>query len=435
MRRHMRSTSGLVATLALVVVGLTAACGGSGSVFPLVSTQPVEPTTDEADDGQSADPTDPTDSTDPIDPIGAIGLPDPIDPNATSEVTFPPVDNESPPPQVPVEQDVIHLVRHSSIDPMAGGVEAISLLVPDTWQASSEAQWLPEWSRAAFLQTQVVDPVSGLTVDWLPIQDFIFFDVPAGFDVPIGGNYQGKAFVPPPTDAVQFVQDFWMSSSLSHLQGATVVNVAEVPAIADELVRLFAGPADAGAFRIRYAYSNNGVPWEQDVSFALLVSQANGITSWYVNFAWTVGAPAGEIDRNAALVSTVVASRISSPQWEATYRKVQDLFRQGIRQQMADTVAFGQALAAYRAEIQQLQQQVVDERAASQDRNAEIFRETLGGVEAYVDPVNGGFVELPLGFNDYYVNAQGEYLAVEQPGFDPNTLNDGVWTKLEPRFG
>ena len=53
-----------------------------------------------------------------------------------------------------------------------------------------------------------------------PIQDFIHFRPPAGLDVPVGGNYQGKAFVPPIRDPERFVRSFWIPSPLGHLAEA-----------------------------------------------------------------------------------------------------------------------------------------------------------------------------------------------------------------------
>jgi hypothetical protein len=96
-------------------------------------------------------------------------------------------------------------------------------------------------------------------------------------------------------------------------------------------------------------------------------------------------------------------------------------------------VAFGNLLAAHRAESQALQAQVTAERLASQDRIAEMRREVLGGVNTYTDPFTGSLVQLPVGWNKYWVNQQGEYIASEQPGFDPNTLNMGSWQQLQPR--
>ncbi len=55
----------------------------------------------------------------------------------------------------------------------------------------SSVQWWPEWHRLAFLKTRIVDPNSGLTIEWLPTQDFIWFDPLPGLpQPPIGGNYR-----------------------------------------------------------------------------------------------------------------------------------------------------------------------------------------------------------------------------------------------------
>jgi hypothetical protein len=329
--------------------------------------------------------------------------------------------------------NVLRFTPQAVTDPASNNVTAITYLVPQGWQSTAGVQWLPEWSRLAFLQTRVNDPTSGVIIEWLPIQDFIWFQAPAGFNAPIGGNYQGKAYVPPIADPVQFVSQFWFPGALAHLQSARLVNVTQVPAIAEDFKRNFGGPADAFAYRMRYEVLVNGTTWEEDVSFALLYAGNSSITSWYVNYAYTVRAPKGVLDRLAGVISTVLASRNSTPEWEANFRLVQRLFTQGIQQQMADTEAFGRTLAAHRAESAALQAQVTAERAASQDRIAELRRETLGGVETYNDPVNRVPVQLPVGFNEYWVNTKGEYLTSSQAGFDPNTLNSGFWQRLERR--
>ncbi|MEA2621217.1 MAG: hypothetical protein QOH61_127 [Chloroflexota bacterium] len=343
---------------------------------------------------------------------------------------FPTLDTAQRPTPIDGLRPPVRFSRQAVQDPAAGNVDALVFLLPDGWQAQAGVQWLPAWERLAFLQTTVFDPSTGITIDWLPIQDFIWFDPPAGLSAPIGGNYQGKAYVPPATDPVQFVADFWMPNVLPHLRNATLVRVDQVPEIAAEFETGFGGPADAFAYRMRYQYDQGGQAWEEDVSFALLYSAANGITSWYVNFAYTVRAPLGELDRNAGMISTVVASRITTPEWEGIYRLVQQLFIQGIRQQMADTLAFGNLLAQYRAESAALQQQVTEERQASQDRIAELRGQVLQGIETYANPFNQELVQLPVGWSQYWVNAQDEY-AVSDPGFDPNGFGGGGWQQLQ----
>ena len=109
------------------------------------------------------------------------------------------------------------------------------------------------------------------------------------------------------------------------------------------------------------------------------------------------------------------------------------LFIQGIQQQMADTAAFGQLLAQHRAESQALQEQVVQERQASQDRIADLRGEALQGIQTLVNPIDNTLIQLPQGYNQYWVNSQGQFVVSDQSGFDPNAFGGSGWQLLQPR--
>ena len=435
----------------VLALGLITACGGavSGSGAPAPRSSSSAPRTATAAPGEQAtgpaQPGDPGPRTFP-----PIELPTPV-PSSTFDgpqtappielppVEFPPATFEAPPTfplpsGVELPPDARQPLRLRPVavwDPAAGNIPAMTFLLPDGWQAEGNVLWTHQWSRLAQLQTRIVDP-TGIQIEWLPLQDFMWFQPPAGFDVPIGSNYQGKAFVPPVTDPAEFVSAFWMPNSLAHLQGATLMRIDEVPAVAEEFVRGFGGPATASAYRLRYEYSFEGQAWEEDVFLALLYAGSAEITSWYVNFAYTVRAPKGVLDQEQEIISTVIASRVTTPEWEGTYRLVQQLFTQGIVQQMADTAAFGRALTQYYAESAALRDQVAAERQASQDRIARLRGEVLSGVQTYVDPVSQQLVQLPVGWNEYWVNSQGEYLVSDTAGFDPNDVDNGGWQRLQP---
>ena len=332
-----------------------------------------------------------------------------------------------------VPANTVRWFRQGITDPAAENVEAFSFLLPEGWSYQGRVEWMPTFSRVAFLQTTLTDPVTATTIDWLPIQNFIYFQPVGGLEAPLGGNYQGQIYLPPITDPATFVNQFWTPNVLPQLADATLVDIQQVPSVAQEFLVGFGGPADVAAYRLRYEYQRDGQTWEEDVHFALLFAGTPELTTWYVNFAYTARAPKGQLDTNAGLISTIVASRISSPQWEGMYRMVRQLFLQGIRRQIDDTAALGRTLAQNRAESQAQQAQVVAERQASQDLIADLRGETLAGVQTYKDPVNGGFVQLPIGFDDYWVNEKGEYLTSAQAGFDPNTLNSGSWQRLQLR--
>lgn len=159
-----------VVLLALVV----AACGGSGA--PAGGAKPTIPL--------RAGTLPPTFATQPSLVPATFDTPRPQPP---STAFGSPMNGARPP---------VRFTPQTIVDPSAGGVPAIAFLLPDGWQAQGGVQWLPEWSRVAHLATTIFDPSTGLTIDWLPVQDFIWFQPPGGLSAPIGGNYQGKAFVP-----------------------------------------------------------------------------------------------------------------------------------------------------------------------------------------------------------------------------------------------
>lgn len=109
--------------------------------------------------------------------------------------------------------------------------------------------------------------------------------------------------------------------------------------------------------------------------------------------------------------------------------------RRGIMQQnLANSIAYGEAASKYRAWSQQNWQGVTDARGASTDRQNTQFRENLGGVQTYVNPYdNRAPVELPTTYQYYWVNQQGTYVGTNDPGVNPNVGSTDEWKKMPKR--
>jgi hypothetical protein len=183
---------------------------------------------------------------------------------------------------------------------------------------------------------------------------------------------------------------------------------------------------------LRYEFTRDGRPWEEEVTFGLLFASFNpGTVTWYVNFATSSRAPRGQLQEVGPVLASIVASGQSTPEWVASYRVVKQLFTQGLRQALADSIAFGRKLREHQADIARIRDEVAAERAASQERIAFHRGEALAGVETYRDPVNSQAVSLPAGWNDYWVNDRGEYLLSNQAGMDPNHGSDVRWQRMD----
>jgi hypothetical protein len=328
--------------------------------------------------------------------------------------------------------DAIRFRRAVIRDPAVNNVESFVFLVPDGWQWQGDIVWMHDWGILANTRLRVVDPRTQASVEYLPVTNFTWFQPPPGLNMPIGGNYMGQLYHPPVQDPAEFVQMFWASSALPHLRGLRPVAIERVPWIAQEYLRQFGGPGEAHGWKLRYEFTRDGRPWEEEVTFGLLFASFNpGTVTWYVNFATSSRAPRGQLQEVGPVLASIVASGQSTPEWVASYRVVKQLFTQGLRQALADSIAFGRKLREHQADIARIRDEVAAERAASQERIAFHRGEALAGVETYRDPVNSQAVSLPAGWNDYWVNDRGEYLLSNQAGMDPNHGSDVRWQRMD----
>lgn len=327
-------------------------------------------------------------------------------------------------------------------DPAVNNVVACAPLVPDGWQARGEVVWLPEHAVLANLKLEITDPATGAGVRWLPTQRFIFMPNPP-FPVPAYGNYQGKLWAPPPRDPAELVATFY-ANELPELRGLRPVAREDFQRESARVLQLMTGgqprPGQTAlSVRLRYRVEQGDRPWDEDVFLTMGVSPMQGIdaVSWFVSSAQVVRAPAGEIDRQPAL-AVVRGSCEMTPEWTGGYQLVERLFIQRQLGIIADTAALGRKMTELREEQQRLAQQVANERMASADARSQAFREVLGGVENFRDPVNNREVYLPAGYTDYFVNARGEYLITDTPNVDPNAGTTENWQKmnrLDPMAG
>jgi len=169
-----------------------------------------------------------------------------------------------------------------------------------------EIVWQQDRSILTNILARISDPKTGTTIEYLPCENFIWF--PPMYSIQPGQNYQGKIYLSPITDPAQFVQAFWAPQVAPHLRGVRPVRTQELPGLSAEFLRLFGGPGEAHAYRLRYEYDRQGQRWEEDVQLGLLFSGSQQLTSWYVNYAVAVRAPKGQLDRLAPLISAVVGN-------------------------------------------------------------------------------------------------------------------------------
>jgi hypothetical protein len=104
-------------------------------------------------------------------------------------------------------------------------------------------------------------------------------------------------------------------------------------------------------------------------------------------------------------------------------------------QNLKNSQQYGEAARQYREWSQRTQQQVTNDRNASQDKNNAAFRENLGAVQTYVNPYDTRVpLELPTTYKHFWVDAQGTILGTDDPSVNPNSGSTREWKQIPRRL-
>ncbi len=216
----------------------------------------------------------------------------------------------------------------------------------------------------------------------------------------------GNAGLPPGYPADQFAYEKLASMQVQALQ-------LGYPQPATPI----AGFQQAAAFPV--SYLANGVPCEGVAIVHVATAYDTAV------YAMTAALSQASQWRGYSTWLPLVAQQIAATNGAAFGRR-------GIMQQnLANSVAYGEAAARYREWSQKNWQGVTDARGDSVDRRNTEFRENLGAVRTYVNPYDTRVpVELPTTYKYYWVNPQGIYVGTNDPSVNPNVGSTSEWRKL-----
>lgn len=330
----------------------------------------------------------------------------------------------------PTPNGVLKFSRFAIKDPGINNIEAISFLIPEGWNPKGEIKWFPDHSILANLQMTITDSKSGAQIQYLPIQNFTWMD---HWVVPMqeGTNYMGNIVHRPILDAPEFIKAMFLPQALPHLQSARQVSTEDMPKIAALVSQNWGGTAKVNATKTRYEFDHNGQVWEEEIYLVLVASTAQGITIWTDSSAYSFRAPKGELDRLTPVMSTTVTTAKLSQDWYSGYMYVQQLFTNRMNQGIKNAAAISATITQNSEEIRRMFSDSYRQRQDSQDRISRSYSEYIRGVETYTNPYESRPVQLPTGYRDAWVNAQGEYLMSTQSGFDPNVGGTVEWRRME----
>lgn len=327
---------------------------------------------------------------------------------------------------------VVKFNRISVHDDQMNNMEAFSVLVPEGWNEEAGVNWEPTLLELACLQLKVTDPQSGAELQFLPPQKYVYMPNPV-MPLQEGANYMGSIVGAPITDLDQYVRTAYAPQVLPELQDASVTSRQELSNFAAAVQQAYGDPSQVKSEKIRYQCTRDGQPWEEDVYLTLVYTPTESVTLWEVYSASVFRAPKGQLDTVTPLLTSVSQSTRLNPDWFGGLMYVRDLFMKRNMDAIHDAGAISQTISQNSDEIRQ---EYSDSYKKAQDTNDKInqdFSETIRGVNTYSNPYEDRPVELPSGYNDAWVNANGQYILSNQSGYDPNVGGTTEWKRMDQR--
>lgn len=361
-------------------------------------------------------------------------------------------------PATPAGITRFRLVRIMDTQGWGQPVEVARLLVPADWQVEGGIQWVQGMTRCPQL---IVQPrwrarsPDGLTgIELLPQYGWTWSDDPMQQQTLRQSAMNNLA-----CDANPLMNpaDFLARMVVPRVrQGARVLTAQPLPGVAQveqaKADRFYAPMVQQGllrgvrneAGRIRVTYAVGGRPVEEWLSASVQTVAAptansaalmnGGVAMTASNFQVLaydvvgVWAPQGQLDSQAKLFATILASIRKNPGYEAAVGAfLRSMGRINQQAAMDRQRIWREAQQSISNSIQQ----TYAENQAVQDRMAEQFGQTIRGVETYVDPTSHEKVELVGGYTDAWSNGKGEYILSDSPNFDPSVALQENWHRMQ----
>ncbi|MEE9405231.1 MAG: hypothetical protein V3V20_10080 [Algisphaera sp.] len=226
------------------------------------------------------------------------------------------------------------------------GLTSHTLLLPANWTLDADVYWTPAVDAAFVNVSARATGPHGHQVTWLPDGSFTSVAQPGA---EYGTVSDGKVYFPTATSPANFVKQAVLPNFRPDIQDLVVVSEKEMMGLADawerhhetfltarkrhqaEIYRQHASgrvttETKVIAPRVRLAYTEKGVAYEEDFTFICLIQstqpaasdeKAFGITDWCVLSSTALRAPAGELDAATPGLRTVADTLVPTQRWKA----------------------------------------------------------------------------------------------------------------------
>ena len=319
---------------------------------------------------------------------------------------------------------------------MIGG-EAMSLLIPATWEGEGSVFWRLHPTMPAGALIRIYNPGGPDAFEAWPAQPYSWGGMLAMTGFPEGSNYLGNEVRPPPANAFEYIERYVLPQVRAGVAFRMVAR-AEMPELAAALrAQSAAGgnylPTEITAGRVRVEYELDGQPIEEDFYCALtkIFLPGGNMVIWNADQLGAMRAAQGQLDDQARILQTMVSSIRLNPQWLNRYQQLVEALTAYQNRQIANAGVLSRIISQTHAEITESRQQAYEQRQATMDRISDSYSQYIRGVDEYRNPDTGTRVELPSGYSHAWRGLNDEYIVTDNPNFNPNVELNGNWTALE----
>lgn len=318
------------------------------------------------------------------------------------------------------------------------GCTAFSMLVPDGWKHEGGVVWQHQYSNLASGKFRVSDPQSAAVLEVFPVIPACWDESGGMISFSQGQNYMGNLVYPPPRDAREYAERYFVPGYRASARALKVVGQTPLPDVAREVeknVQEAGVQKSVSAGKVRLEYEEGGKAIAEDVYLTIVRARSPlmpSMTIWSLEHQYSFRAEKERLDALAPLLQAMVASVRVDLRWYAGYAQVVELQRQGQMQSIRDAGELSRRISRNNDEILASMRSSWQARQASQDRMAREFSESIRGVETYHQPFEEREIQLPSGYRDVWTNRAGEYVFSNDAGYDPNVGATQGWQRLEP---
>lgn len=331
---------------------------------------------------------------------------------------------------------MLQFTKREVRDPMANNWVALTYLLPDQWTARDQLTWyLEDTTFPVRYAAQMHAPDGRQSFEVFPVYRSNYSHNP-------GLGTQGY---PPPRTVTEGLR--WIISQMRPGLAFRVMNEGVLPGGKQEQQAGYDNTTFSlsvtGWVRIEYDYQGQTYEEEFYGSLESLTTQMQSYYSPIIIINWGLyelsacRSVKGQLDQARRMDLTIRNSYRNDPHWYDYFTQVVQMGVKGFYQNLAAQRRTTEMILQHNREISQASQAAFEERMQSQDRINEQFRDTLGGVERYYNPSTRTEVQLPLGYQNAWVNAQGDkYIVSETAGFNPNhstQLATEGWQEIEKK--